>query len=68
MTTRQQADIEEELRTAAEEIEKLETAQDVRDWWSKHYYTLGHRRMGRLLLGQSVARMLEQAQRSRADD
>ena len=68
MTTRQQADIEEELRTAAEEIEKLETAQDVREWWSRHYITLGHRRLGRLLLGQSVARMLEQAQRARGDD
>ncbi len=68
MTTRQQADIEEELRTAAEEMEKLETVQDVRGWWSKHYLTLGHRRLGRLLLGQSVARMLEQAQRSRGDD
>ena len=67
MTTRESMDIEAELRKAAEELEGLQTAQDVRSWWSKHYYNLGHRRLGRLILGQPVERLLERAQRDRGD-
>lgn len=61
MTTRNPGDIEEELLQAAKEIEELVSANDVRQWWSKHYTKLGHRRLGRLLLGQSVERLLERS-------
>ena len=67
MTSRNPADIEDELIQADKELKELQTADDVRNWWKKHYYTLGHRRLGRLLLGQSVDRMLEQAQRGQGD-
>ena len=68
MTSRQPVDIEEELQKAAEELGKAETADDIRQWWKTYYYNLGHRRLGRLILGQPVARLLEQAQRAGGDD
>ena len=49
------------------EEEDLETADDVRRWWRSYYTKLGHRRLGRLLLGQSVDRLLEQVQRGTAE-
>lgn len=63
MTSREPADIEAQLEGASEELKGLQTADDVRRWWGKHYYSLGHRRLGRLLLGQSVDRLLERVQR-----
>ncbi len=63
MPSRDPAEIEAQLEVAAGEIKILETADDVRRWWGKHYYNLGHRRLGRLLLGQSVDRLLERVQR-----
>ena len=67
MTSRNPADTEDELIQADKELKELQTADEVRRWWSQHYSTLGHRRLGRLLLGQSVDRLLEQAQRGRVD-
>jgi hypothetical protein len=67
VTTRKPVDIEPELRKAAEEFTGLKTAQDVRSWWSKYYYTLGHRRLGRLLLGQPLDRLLERSQRGQKE-
>ena len=67
MTTRDPADMEKQIEAAAEELKDLQTADDVRRWWSKYYYTLGHRRLGRLLLGQSVERLLERVQRGTSE-
>ena len=68
MTTRNPEDLEVQLQTAADELKNLETANDVKKWWNKHYYTLGHKRLGRLLLGQSVERLVERASGNRGDD
>lgn len=68
MTTRNPEELETQLQTAADELQNLESATDVKKWWSKHYYGLGHKRLGRLLLGQSVERLLERASGSRGDD
>lgn len=57
------AAIEEELIQADKELKVLSSAEEIRQWWRQHYSTLGHRRLGRLLLGQSVDKMLEQTQR-----
>ena len=54
MTTKNPEELETQLQTAAEELKDLESANDVKKWWNKHYYGLGHKRLGRLLLGQSV--------------
>ena len=53
-------DAEKALRTA-------QTADDVRNAWKKHMGALGHRTLGRLLLGRSAAELLsKQDQRSEA--
>ena len=68
MTTRNPEDLEAQLQAAADEMKNLETANDVKKWWNKHYYALGHKRLGRLLLGQSVERLVERASGNRGDD
>ena len=68
MTTRNVEELETQLQAAAEELKDLETVNDVRKWWNKYYYNLGHKRLGRLLLGQSVERLLERATGNRGDD
>ena len=61
MTTRSTTDIEPTLREAADSLEELGTADDVRGWWRRYYIALGHKRLGRLLLGQSAERLLERS-------
>ncbi len=61
MTTKNVEELESKIQSAAEELIELETADDVRRWWNRHYYGLGHKRLGRLLLGQSVESLLERA-------
>ena len=68
MTTRNPEDLEAQLQAAADEMKNLETVNDVKKWWNKHYYVLGHKRLGRLLRGQSVERLLERASGNRGDD
>ena len=68
MTTRNVEEMETRIQTAADELAELETANDVKRWWNRHYYALGHKRLGRLLLGQSVDRLLERASAGRTDD
>ena len=67
MPVQESRDLEEQITTAAQELQELESVDDVRRWWSKYYTTLGHRRLGRLLLGQPVDRLLEQVQRGTAE-
>jgi predicted NAD-dependent protein-ADP-ribosyltransferase YbiA (DUF1768 family) len=67
MSARDPGDIEEELLQAAKEMEAFETANDVREWWGKHYTKLGHRRLGRLLIGQNVERLLERSIRGTSE-
>lgn len=52
------AEIEQTTRQAASEMEDLKTIDEVRAWWRKYYLTLGHRRLGRLLIGRSVESLL----------
>ncbi len=67
MPVQDQRALEDQIPAAAQELEDLESVDDVRRWWSKYYTTLGHRRLGRLLLGQPVDRLLEQVQRGTAE-
>lgn len=36
------------------ELEAAQTKDDVIAVWTRHYMTIGHRKLGRLLVGQSV--------------
>ena len=67
MPVQDQRELETQIPAAAQELGGLESVDDVRRWWSKYYTTLGHRRLGRLLLGQPVDRLLEQVQRGTAE-
>ena len=48
----------EELEALAESAKKelalkpLTTVQDIKDWWEKYYLQLGHKVLGRMLLGK----------------
>ena len=57
-----EAEYEASLRTAAKEFASAQTAEDVRRVWRANIGTLGHRTLGRLLLGGSLDRMLERRQ------
>ena len=46
------------LRDAERELTTAATAEDVRRIWRNHYATLGHRTLGRLLLGRSAGELL----------
>ena len=49
------------VEDAHEGLSKARTVQQARAIWAEHYLAVGHRVLGRLLLGQTV----EQAMRSR---
>jgi hypothetical protein len=52
------AEYEEAARAAAMELEQAQTADDVRKTWKKYYPTLGHRSLGRLLLGRPATDLI----------
>ena len=49
---------ESALREAHRELGGAATAEDVRRIWRKHFGVLGHRALGRLLLGRSADELL----------
>ena len=56
MTTN--AEYESALREAARELTGAASAEDVRSIWRKHFSVLGHRTLGRLLLGRPADELL----------
>jgi hypothetical protein len=48
----------EALKAAEKELKAAQTADDVRTAWGKHYLTVGHRKLGRLLLGRTTEQIL----------
>jgi len=52
------AEYESALREAERELRSAATAADVRDIWRKHFGALGHRALGRLLLGRPADELL----------
>jgi hypothetical protein len=52
-------DYEQTLLSAQKALKQAQTAEDVRKVWRDNFGTLGHRTLGRLLIGQSVDRLLE---------
>jgi hypothetical protein len=54
-------DIEEQveaLHAAEKELKAAASADDVRAVWRKYYLTIGHRKLGRLLLGRTAEQLL----------
>jgi len=56
MTT--EADYAETLRAAEKELAEAASADDVRRAWRKYFGKLGHRALGRLLVGRSADELL----------
>ena len=51
-------DYELAIREAEKALISAQTAGDIRNVWKKHLGTLGHRTLGRLLLGRAAAEIL----------
>jgi len=54
-------DIEEQveaLHAAEKELKAAHSADDVRAVWRKYYLTIGHRKLGRLLIGRTADQIL----------
>ena len=61
-------DYERALLDAEKELKAAERADQVRNVWRKHFGTLGHRTLGRLLLGRPAGELLERrAEREQQD-
>lgn len=52
-------DYELAIREAEKELRAAQTAGDIRNTWKRHVGTLGHRTLGRLLMGRPAAELLE---------
>ncbi|MHB8377130.1 MAG: hypothetical protein ACYDEB_09270 [Dehalococcoidia bacterium] len=46
------------IREAEKALRAAQTADDVRNAWKKYISSLGHRTLGRLLLGRSAAEII----------
>jgi hypothetical protein len=46
------------VREAEKALRAAQTADEVRNVWKKHLGALGHRTLGRLLLGRSAAELI----------
>jgi hypothetical protein len=47
------------IKDAEQALKQAQSADDIREVWRKHTGTLGHRTLGRLLIGQSAERLLD---------
>ena len=54
------------MKAAERDLKQAQTADDVRSVWRTHTGMLGHRTLGRLLLGQSADRLLDRRAESEA--
>jgi hypothetical protein len=61
-------DFDAALREAERELREAQTADDVRRLWRKHFGTLGHRSLGRLLLGRSAGELLTRRKAGAEED
>lgn len=55
------ADLEEErryLEQVQRELDAARTKEEVVEVWRRHYLKIGHRKLGRLLLGRPVAELV----------
>ena len=55
------------LRQAEQELDGAKTADQIRQIWRKYYLQVGHRSLGRLLLGRSAEEIVAR-RRSRAQE
>lgn len=56
-------DYEYTIREAEKALRTAQTADDIRNVWKRHIGALGHRTLGRLLLGRAAAELLAKQDR-----
>lgn len=47
------------LANVKTELDRSQTKAEVVDVWKRHYLTIGHRKLGRLLLGRPLEEILK---------
>lgn len=47
------------LRAAEEGFKKAKTKEEIAAVWQKHYLTIGHKALGRMLVGKTADDLLE---------
>ena len=55
------------LKQAEKELDGAKTAEDIRQAWRKYYLQVGHRNLGRLLIGRSADEIIAR-RRSRQEE
>lgn len=66
-TTKSPEETEALLRKAEEELDATKSADDIRRVWRKYFLQVGHRNLGRLLMGRSAEEIIAR-RRSRQDE
>ena len=61
------AEFSSAIRAAEQELKLAKTADDIRNLWRKHFSIVGHRALGRLLVGRSADEQLARRADRRAD-
>ena len=55
------------LRQAEQELDGAKTADQIRQIWRKYYLQVGHRSLGRLLLGRSAEEIVARRRSQREE-
>jgi hypothetical protein len=55
------------LRQAEQELDGAKTADQIRQIWRKYYLQVGHRSLGRLLLGRSAEEIVARRKSQREE-
>ena len=55
------------LRQAEHELDSAKTADQIRQIWRKYYLQVGHRSLGRLLLGRSAEEIVARRKSQREE-
>lgn len=51
--TLSEEDLDNLASTATSELATISTLNETRQWWKKYYLKLGHRRLGRIIIGKN---------------
>jgi hypothetical protein len=55
------------LKQAEQELDGAKTADQIRQIWRKYYLQVGHRNLGRLLIGRSVDEIIARRRSQREE-
>ena len=56
------------LRESEKELAQAQTADDIRKVWRRYYLTLGHRSLGRILIGRPATDLIARRHAKRDEE